>query len=89
MDELRVDFFVDLDRFDPSDLLGLQVEIGVAAAASRASNRFVGVISGYAPEVSSARKIRMSATVQNQKTDKAWALIPGMNVSLQTHLAKK
>ncbi|XZE44584.1 efflux RND transporter periplasmic adaptor subunit [Pirellulaceae bacterium SH467] len=89
MDELRVDFFVDLDRFDPNDLIGSPVEIGVAAAATRASNRFIGVITGYAPEVSSARKIRMSATVQNQKTDKAWTLLPGMNVSLQTHLAKK
>jgi multidrug resistance efflux pump len=89
MDELRVDFFIDLDQFEPSDLIGAKVEITPSMAATRSHTRFVGMISGYAPEVSSTRKVRMSATVQNLKTEKAWSLLPGMNVSLQTHLPKK
>lgn len=89
MDELRVDFFIDMDQFEPSDLIGATVEITPSIAASRANSRFAGVISGYSPEVSSTRKVRMSATVQNLKTEKAWSLLPGMNVSLRTHLPKK
>lgn len=89
MDELRVDFFVDLDQFEPSDLIGAKVEITPSMAATRSHTRFVGMISGYAPEVSSTRKVRMSASVQNLKTEKAWSLLPGMNVSLRTHLPKK
>lgn len=89
MDELRVDFFIDLDQFEPSELIGATVEIVPSIAASRANSRFAGVISGYTPEVSSTRKLRMSATVQNLKTEKAWSLLPGMSVSLRMHLPKK
>lgn len=79
MDELRVDFFIDLGERDPNDLIGIGVEL---EWAKDSRSRFIGTITSYAPEVSATGKVRMSATVKNQKTGPNWLLLPGMNVTL-------
>ncbi len=82
MDELRVDFFVDIEKIDPSSLVQQSVQISTGRNSS-GEYRFGGRISGYSPEVSSTGKVRVNAMVQNQKLDDNWILLPGMTVSLQ------
>lgn len=80
MDEMRVDFLVDMATHDPASLMNRR-------ALVRWQNKddvteFVGNISGFAPDISQSGVIRMHATVQNQKAGSFWKLIPGMTVEL-------
>lgn len=82
LDELRVDFFVDIKQVDLTSLPGQSVTI--AADLGVAGNKtFAGKITGYAPEVGSTGKVRVSAMVQNQQVNDRWILLPGMPVVLK------
>ena len=82
LDELRVDFFVDIKQVDLTSLPGQPVtitaDLGVAGKKS-----FAGKITGYASEVGSTGKVRVSAMVQNQQINDRWILLPGMPAVLK------
>ena len=82
LDELRVDFFVDIKQVDLTLLLDQPVtitaDLGVAGKKS-----FAGKITGDTSEVGSTGKVRVSAMVQNQQINDRWILLPGMPVVLK------
>lgn len=81
LDELRIDCFVDLDQVDPASLLNKTVKVVSKRGASETI--LAGRISSFDPEVSSTNKVRVHATVQNQRAGEHWLLLPGMTVSMQ------
>jgi multidrug resistance efflux pump len=82
LDELRVDFFVDMKQVILASLqdqpVTITADFGVAG-----SKDFAGKITGIASEVGSTGKVRVSATVQNQQINDRWILLPGMPVVLK------
>jgi RND family efflux transporter MFP subunit len=82
LDELRVDFFVDMKQVILASLQDQPVTI--TADFGIAGNKdFAGKITGYASEVGSTGKVRVSATVQNQQINDRWILLPGMPAVLK------
>ena len=81
LDEVRIDFFVNLDQIDRPSLIGRPVKVNSKSGTTEWL--FAGRISSYDPDVTAAGQIRVHATVQNQKTGDHWLLIPGMTVSMQ------
>ncbi|MFN7447217.1 MAG: efflux RND transporter periplasmic adaptor subunit [Pirellula sp.] len=82
LDELRVDFFVDIKQVDltslPDQPVTIAADLGVTG-----NKTFAGKITGYASEVGSTGKVRVSATVQNQQINDRWVLLPGMPAVLK------
>ena len=81
LDELRVDFYVSLEEVEPDRLLNATVDV-TASRANMKEMRFTGRVTGYDSEVSSRGLVRVHATIQNQKTDGYWKLLPGMTAQL-------
>ena len=95
LDEVRVDFLINLDQFLPNQLIGKKLD--ALSKTGSIESIFSGRITSYDQEVSSSGQVRIHATVQNQKTaDKTnqkekmntresddWLLLPGMNVSMR------
>jgi multidrug resistance efflux pump len=82
LDELRVDFFVDMKQVILASLQDQPVTITADFGVS-GSKDFAGKITGLASEVGSTGKVRVSATVQNQQINDRWILLPGMPVVLK------
>jgi multidrug efflux pump subunit AcrA (membrane-fusion protein) len=82
LDELRVDFFVDMALIDPSSLLLQPVNVITAERGASGNQTFAGKITGFASEVGSTGKVLVNATVQNQQINDRWVLLPGMKVKL-------
>jgi hypothetical protein len=80
MDEMQVDFFVDIASYDPATLVNRRAL--VRWQGKDKVTEFVGKISGFAPDISQSGMIRMHATVQNQKIGNFWTLLPGMTVEV-------
>ncbi len=80
MDEMQVDFFVDMALYDPASLVNRRAV--VRWQGKEKATEFVGKISGFAPDISQSGMIRMHATVQNQKIGDFWTLLPGMTVEV-------
>lgn len=80
MDEMQVDFFVDMALYDPASLVNRRAM--VRWQGKEKVTEFVGKISGFAPDISQSGMIRMHATVQNQKIGDFWTLLPGMTVEV-------
>lgn len=80
MDEMQVDFFVDIASHDPALLVNRRAL--VRWQGKDKITEFVGKISGFSPDVSKSGMIRMYATVQNQKSGNFWTLLPGMTVEV-------
>ncbi len=83
LNELRVDFFVLRDTVEPSSLVGTRVHV-FAKSSDGTWAEFVGSITSFDPEVTSQGKVRIHATVQNQRLGRTWRLLPGMTVRLRT-----
>lgn len=81
MDELRVDFFVDINQLDPANLV--HQPVWVVANRGQTETRFVGKITSFGSDVSSTGSVRVHAVIQNQKSGDHWLLLPGMTVRMQ------
>lgn len=82
LDELRVDFYVDMKQIDVTSLRHQPVTI-TADFGDAGIKSFAGKITGLASEVGSTGKVRVSATVQNQQINNRWILLPGMPAVLK------
>ncbi len=83
LSELRVDAFVPMQGQHPSKLIGRHVWVNLPGVETNTVRRFGGVVTHFDPEVTSAGTVRIHATVQNQKHEEYWLLMPGMLVSLE------
>lgn len=85
LDEIQVDTYVHSQKVELNKLVGAQVTV-VYRRPNHEPLRFAGMISHYDPVVSSTGEIRIHATIQNQRQDNHWVLLPGMNVSMSVDL---
>jgi multidrug resistance efflux pump len=83
LNELRVDAYVPLEGRHPSKLVGRNVWITLPGTSDIDAKRLGGIITHFDPEVTSAKTVRIHASVQNFKNDGFWQLLPGMLVSME------
>jgi multidrug efflux pump subunit AcrA (membrane-fusion protein) len=81
--ELRVDFFILRSEIDPASLVGRPVQASIRDSDD-SPIMFAGTVTSYDPEVTSQGRVRVHATIQNQRNAKHWRLLPGMTVTLKT-----
>jgi RND family efflux transporter MFP subunit len=82
LDELRVDVYLPLDTLDITNLIDAPVTI-TANRVGMDHVAFVGRITHYDPLVSSTNEVRVHATIQNQRLNGHWLLLPGMTAHMR------
>ncbi len=82
LDELRVDVYVPIQDVDVASLVNAPVMI-TARRAGLDSVQFSGRVTHYDPSVSSNGDVRIHATIQNQRVNGHWLLLPGMTANMK------
>ena len=82
LDELRVDVYVPIQSVDVASLVNAPVVIS-ARRAGMDTAQFSGRVTHYDPSVSSTGDVRIHATIQNQRVNGHWLLLPGMTASMK------
>jgi multidrug efflux pump subunit AcrA (membrane-fusion protein) len=82
LDELRVDVYLPLDSLDITSLIDAPVTI-TANRVGMDHVAFAGRITHYDPVVSSTNEVRVHATIQNQRLNGHWLLLPGMTAHMK------
>ncbi|MDZ4848759.1 MAG: HlyD family efflux transporter periplasmic adaptor subunit [Pirellulaceae bacterium] len=82
LDELRVDVYIPIQDVDMASLVSAPV-IVTARRAGMDAVHFSGRVTHYDPSVSSTGEVRVHATIQNQRVNGHWLLLPGMTAHLK------
>ncbi len=82
LDELRVDVYVPIQNVDVASLVNAPVVVAARRAGMEAV-AFSGRVTHYDPLVSSTGEVRIHATIQNQRVNGHWLLLPGMTANMK------
>ncbi len=82
LDELRVDVYVPIQSIEVASLVNASVVI-TARRAGMESKQFSGRVTHYDPAVSSTGDVRIHASIQNQRVNGHWLLLPGMTANMK------
>jgi multidrug efflux pump subunit AcrA (membrane-fusion protein) len=82
LDELRVDVYIPIQQVDVASLINAPVVITARRAGADAV-QFSGRVTHYDPSVSSTGENRIHATIQNQRINGHWLLLPGMTARMK------
>jgi multidrug efflux pump subunit AcrA (membrane-fusion protein) len=82
LDELRVDVYIPIQSVDVASLVNAPVLV-TARRSGMDSATFSGRVTHYDPSVSSTGDVRIHATIQNQRVNGHWLLLPGMTASMK------
>jgi macrolide-specific efflux system membrane fusion protein len=82
LDELRVDCFVSRAAVNVASLIGQPALIGISSPNNQIDT-LAGQVTRFEPQVTATGDIRVSVTVQNQRRNGEWILLPGMTVELR------
>lgn len=85
MDRLRVDGFLYAADYDPSQVRGRQVVIGVELSGGRRAS-FPGTVVFVSPLNQAGNKFRVRAEVDNRMLGQEWILRPGMAATMRIEL---
>lgn len=85
MDKLRVEGFVDSNKFTPDEILGKVVEVTANLPNDRVE-RFPAVISYVSPIVEASNEYRVWCEVENRVHNGHWILRPGMMAEMNIKL---
>jgi len=82
LDELRVDVYIPIQSVDIASLVDGPVLV-TARRAGTEPVHFSGRVTHYDPAVSSTGEVRVHATIQNQRVNGHWLLLPGMTANMK------
>ena len=82
LDELRVDVYIPIASVDVASLVNGPVVVTARRAGTEAVH-FSGRVTHYDPSVSSTGEVRVHATIQNQRVNGHWLLLPGMTAAMK------
>ncbi len=85
MDKLRVEGFVDADKYTPDEIFGKSVEVTAHLPHDRVE-RFSAAISYVSPIVEASGEYRVWCEVENRQHNGHWILRPGTTVEMTIKL---
>jgi hypothetical protein len=85
MDKLRVEGFVDADKYSPDEVFGKAVDVTANLPHDR-TERFAGVITYVSPIVEASGEYRVWCEVENRQHNGHWILRPGMTAEMMIKL---
>lgn len=85
MDRVRVEGFVDANKYLPAEIVGREVEIAILLPHDRVE-KFKSRISFVSPLVEASGEYRVWCDVENRRLDEHWILRPGMYAEMTIDL---
>jgi hypothetical protein len=85
MNKLRVEGFVDADKYTPDEIMGKSVEVTAFLPHDRVE-RFPAVITYVSPLVEASGEFRVWCDVENRQHNGHWILRPGMSAEMAIRL---